>query len=124
MITPMNAPLVLRRNDNPCRVTWVIYDGDTVRDLSGVTARLHVRLYEGAAGAPLISANTGETTESHLVTDVGGVQGVFTKADILALPVGRAGEDVVLHYDLLLTIEGDENAYFYGSVTVPWGVTQ
>jgi len=124
MITPMTAPLVLRRNDNPCRVTFVVENEDgSVKDMSGLSAKLHIRQYPGAPGDPWLEALSTDVSGSRLIPSADGIEAIFTKLEIDAMPVsGKAGEPVFPCYDLLVTEAGDENAWFEGPVTVNRGV--
>lgn len=125
MIIPMRAPLTLRRNDNPFRVTFVVENEDgSVKDMSGLTARAQFRLYPGAPGAPLIEALSSEAVGTHLNMTVAGIEMVIVNPVIEALPGGSPkGKPAVIHYDILVTELGDENVWFYGPADVDWGVT-
>jgi hypothetical protein len=124
MIIPMDAPLVIRRNDNPFRVLFVFENPDgSVIDMTGVTAKWQARLYPGAPGGPLLEATTGELVAPRLIASGLGIELILTNAAIETLPPGEPGLPSVIHHDLLITMDGDENAWAVGAVTVEWGVT-
>lgn len=124
MIIPMDAPLIIRRNDNPFRVQFVFENPDgSVIDMTGVTAKWQARAYPGAPGAPLLEATTGEPPAPRVIASGLGLELILSNAAIEALPPGEPGLPVTIHHDLLVTMEGDENAWAAGAVTVEWGVT-
>lgn len=126
MITPMNAPITLRRNDKPWRATFVVENEDgSIKDMSALTARMHIRLLPGSTGDPLIELLSSDSSGTYIDMSAAGAEAIIANADILTLPVdgARAGEAVTYHYDLLVTEDGDENAWFYGTVTLERGVT-
>jgi hypothetical protein len=124
MIIPMQAPLTLRRNDNPFRVMFVAENEDgSVIDMTGLSAVLEMRLYPGAPGEALISISTDDMTGSRLIASSLGLEAVIENEPIDTLPGGEAGQDVVFAYDLLVTRAGDQNCWFFGAATVKWGVT-
>ena len=126
MITPVNAPLTIRRNDNPFRQTFFALgaDGAKIDFSTGYSARLEFRLYAGAPGAPLVSASAGAATGPRLLMDVDGITFILPKTAIPIL-IGAAGADQKVVYDLLVQpTGGDENAWFEGDVTLKLGVVQ
>lgn len=124
MIIPMLAPLILRRNDNPFRVLFVVENPDgSVMDMTGVTAKWQARLYPGAPGEPLLEATTGELAAPRLIASGVGIELILPNIPIDDLPLGEPGLPVEIHHDLVITKDGDENAWFYGPVIVEWGVT-
>lgn len=126
MITPVNAPLTIRRNDNPFRQTFFALgaDGAKIDFSAGYSARLEFRLYAGAPGAPLVSASSEATTGPVLEMDEEGITFILPKSQIPIL-IGAAGADQKVAYDLLVhPTGGDENAWFEGEVTLKLGVAQ
>lgn len=125
MIIPMNAPLTIRQNDNPFRVTFTAVDalGAPIDFSSGYSARLQMRLYPGAGGTALVNALSTATSGTRLVMRAEGIDLVVVKGDIPDL-IGAPGRDQVIKYDLLIKFDGgDENAWFEGDVTLKLGVT-
>lgn len=125
MIEPMHAPLTLRRNDNPFRVLFQVENPDgSVMDMTGLTAKWQARLHPGAPGEPLLEATTGAAEVPRLIASADGIELILPRTPIRGLPAGLGkGKPIVIHHDLLITRDGDENAWFYGPVTVEWGVT-
>lgn len=97
-------------------------------DLTGLDARMQVRLYQGAAGDPLIDVSTFDETQGAItITDAAaGILEIYiTQAALEALPTARetgSNKPDAFQYDVIV---GGENAVvFYGNLFVYPGVTR
>lgn len=150
--SPRRLPLTIRRNDNPWRAKFRLFDHMAAPlDMRAHRARLQLRLYKGMPGLPNLAVSTpiysywlgsdgiqrtfsgGETWVtrdarglSDIVMTADGFDIAIDAKDILEVPVALAiGEPVRLSYDILVTTPaGDENAWFEGEATVLDGVTR
>lgn len=95
--------------------------------LSGMSARMQVREYEGAPDPALLNISMSATPNGSVFT-VAGSSLVLTidKADLEPLPVGDPiSRPITLHYDIILTDgTGFENYFVGGPFTVAEGVTR
>jgi hypothetical protein len=152
----LNAPrrldLTIRRNDNPWRARFRLFDADGAPlDMRTYGAKLQLRLYGGMPGAPNLAVNvpvysyllgsdgtrrTFAAGERMVTRDAPGASDItmtdygfdiaIEAADLIGIPAGwEIGEPLRLSYDILITTpSGDENAWFEGEAIVMDGVTR
>jgi hypothetical protein len=153
--------LTMRRNDNPWRRRFpvlthpITYDGadgheheeQALIDTTGWSMRMQIRLYEGAAGDPIVGLDLATYTThsdgtpfadgapysvglsangSGMEPGVGYVDVFVRLGDLALLPRGPVGEGPMMFaYDLMLQPPGgDENAWYTGLVMLHEGVTK
>lgn len=149
---PRRLDLTIRRNDNPWRARFKLFNRDgSPLDMTAYSAKLQLRLYEGMQGLPNLAVST--PIYSYLIDSQGnrltfsrGERWVSRDArgnsnvnmttegfdigidaqDIMFIPPGCAvGEPLRLNYDILVTTPaGDENAWFEGEAIVRDGVSR
>lgn len=95
--------------------------------LSGMTARMQVREYEGAPDPALLNVSMAATSNGSVFTIVGSsLVLTLERADLETLPVGNPiSKPVTLHYDIILTDgTGFENYFVGGQFIVYEGITR
>jgi hypothetical protein len=113
----------------PFGLTWEFLNGASPFNLTGYTGAMQVRLYEGAAGSPLINlVNVATNTEGVRIYGTDGeVQVMINEATLAAMPgqgTPEAGSAQTFHYDLVLTdTAGRQERWLYGTFTLRPGVT-
>lgn len=129
---PGTLPLTVYRN-----VPYIEAIRFRALDFTGGTFAMQVRPIPGATGTPLISltnATAGTQGLSVVVTEESGVDISTITVQIdeatidAILPAAsnglRAGDDVVLYYDLLITATGiTKSRWLQGTLTISEGVT-
>ncbi|MHA3791444.1 hypothetical protein ACX0MU_07275 [Rhizorhabdus wittichii] len=117
----------------PEQSTFILKDGDNPYDLTGRTLRLDVRLYPGAAGAPLLTLGmAGAATEPGFWIEAPITGTIYLNppslAQLAALPVAgeiMAGLLDTLVYDILLIApDGVPELLMEGNIILKSGVTR
>lgn len=101
-------------------------------DLTGQRIVMQLRLYDGAAGDPLVSLASGPTTGDRIEIvsiDTAAPETVFrlhvAKGTHEGLPAsGRAGASVTFRHDILVGPTAFEEPLAYGDYTLMPGVTR
>ena len=120
--------IVLSRNANPWTYTFRArgFCGSDYGDfgVEPFNAKLQLRLYEGAPGAPLLTVITGGSN-SRLEGNRWSITALISNADLQALPApDELGAPLILHYDLLASTPRGESVSHYGRATIRTGVTR